>query len=175
MRFCLRHGDQPLAGYTILRGLGRGAFGEVYLAQSEGGKLVALKVVLDGSDLELRGARACLNVPHPHLVAVHDLGVGADGLPIFVLEYVPGRSLRSLIADNPQGCGPTEATRLLRQIALGVACLHDHGIVHRDLKPENVMLGLSALISLTRLAACMSPEASPATMIRCFCVSISFG
>ena len=63
------HGDKPLDGYTIKRGLGTGGFGEVYFAQSDSGKEVALKYIQKNLEVELRGVRQCLNLRHPNLVA----------------------------------------------------------------------------------------------------------
>jgi hypothetical protein len=138
MRFCFHHGDRPLAGYTILRGIGRGSFSEVYLAVSDGGREVALKAVLDRPEIERRGIGECLNVGHPHLVSIHDLREAADGTPFVVMEHVSGATLRELIAEHPGGLPVDEAYAICRQVASGLAALHERGIVHRDLKPENI-------------------------------------
>jgi hypothetical protein len=59
MKFTYASGARPVQGYTIRRGLGRGGFGEVYLAVSDGGKEVALKLVQQHLDVELRGVGQC--------------------------------------------------------------------------------------------------------------------
>src|ERR1700722_6643809 len=72
MKFSYTSGQKPLEGYILKRGIGRGGFGEVYFAMSDGGKEVALKL-LRGSgprDVELRGVVQCLNLKHPNLVAL---------------------------------------------------------------------------------------------------------
>ena len=73
MRFTYANGDRPLAGYTIKRGIGRGGFGEVYFAVSDGGKEVALKLIRHNLDVELRGVAHCLNLKHPNLIALYDV------------------------------------------------------------------------------------------------------
>src|SRR5215813_5712690 len=92
MKFTYRSGEQPLQGYTIRRGLGRGGFGEVYLAVSDGGKEVALKLVQRHLNVELRGVGQCLNLKHAHLLGVYDvLTVDHDDTWI-VMEYMAGES-----------------------------------------------------------------------------------
>ena len=78
MKFTYAPGAQPVQGYTIRRGLGRGGFGEVFLAVSDGGKEVALKLVQQHLDVELRGVGQCLNLKHPHLVGVYDILKAVD-------------------------------------------------------------------------------------------------
>ncbi len=138
MGFCFRQGDRPLAGYTIDRAVGRGGFGEVYYATSDGGKEVALKYLRDNPQVELRGVAHCLNLKSPHLVAVHDVKQNPDGDYFVVMEYIAGPSLRDLMNAEPDGLGPQKAAYFLRELGKGLAYLHDRGIVHRDLKPGNI-------------------------------------
>ena len=70
MKFTYRSGDRPLDGYVLKRGVGKGGFGEVYFAVSEGGKEVALKLLRGPTDVELRGVANCLNLKHPNLVHI---------------------------------------------------------------------------------------------------------
>ncbi len=160
MVFQYRHGDKPLEGYMILRGIGRGGFGEVYYAQSDSGREVALKVIHQNHDIELRGVRHCMNLKSPHLISIFDVKRNADGLPFVIMEYVAGPSLRDLLKEHPDGLGTDKAAYLLREIAKGLSYLHERGIVHRDLKPENIFYedgyvkigdyGLSKYISVSR-------------------------
>lgn len=138
MNFRYSHGERPLDGYTIKRGVGRGGFGEVYYAVSDGGREVALKSIFFNPDIELRGVRQCINLKSPYLVSIFDVRHGSDGTPFVIMEYVTGPSLRDLLRDNPQGLGDQKAAFLVREIAKGLAYLHERGIVHRDLKPENI-------------------------------------
>ncbi|HEY7331061.1 MAG TPA: serine/threonine-protein kinase [Gemmataceae bacterium] len=160
MKFTYAPGDKPVPGYTIRRGLGRGGFGEVYLAVSQRGKEVALKLVQRHLDVELRGVGQCLNLKHAHLVVVYDiLKVENDDYWI-VMEYVAGESLSDVLARHPQGMPEQDALVWLRGICAGVSYLHDHGIAHRDLKPGNLFIekgvvkigdyGLSKFISATQ-------------------------
>src|SRR5262249_52951550 len=137
-RFTHASGSRPLSGYTIKRGIGRGGFGEVYFALSDGGKEVALKLVRHNLDVELRGVGHCLNLKHPNLISLYDVREDDDGNHWIVMEYAAGQSLEEVIASHPQGLAAADAMEWLRGIAAGVAYLHDHGIVHRDLKPGNV-------------------------------------
>jgi serine/threonine protein kinase len=62
MQYQYKHGDKPLAGYTIQRAAGRGGFGEVYYALSDSGRQVALKAVQSYEQIELRGIQQCMNL-----------------------------------------------------------------------------------------------------------------
>src|SRR5262245_54594414 len=160
MRFTYQSGDQPVKGYTIQRGLGRGGFGEVYQAVSDGGKEVALKLVQRNLNVELRGVGHCLNLKHPNLVALYDVKGADSGDTWIVMEYVAGGTLDQVIARNRQGMPLEEAIFWLRGLCAGVGYLHERGIVHRDLKPGNLFLenglvklgdyGLSKFISASR-------------------------
>src|SRR5262245_33152438 len=103
MRYSYRHGERPLRGVTVLRAIGRGGFGEVYYAVSDGGKEVALKALLTGTEIELRGARQCQNLKSPHLVSVNDICQGEDGTWFIVLEYMTGPTLRQVLREHPTG------------------------------------------------------------------------
>src|SRR6185503_12251219 len=128
----------PLEGYTIQRAAGRGGFGEVYYAISDGGREVALKHVQAYEQIELRGISQCMNLKSPHLVTIFDVRFGAEGEPFVIMEYVNGSSLRAIIDDAPSGLGTQKSAFFLREIAKGLTYLHDCGIVHRDLKPGNI-------------------------------------
>lgn len=138
MRFTHQPGAQPLAGYTIQRGIHRGGFGEVYYARSDGGKEVALKLLQREQDVELRGVRQCLNLKHANLVNLFDVRTDSEGEQWVVMEYVNGTSLEDVLAAFPNGLPIGEVQEWLCGIVAGVTYLHDRGIVHRDLKPGNV-------------------------------------
>src|SRR5262245_16145135 len=140
MKFTYRSGQRPLDGYTLKRGVGQGAFGEVYFAVSDGGKEVALKLLRGHTDAELRGVSHCLNLKHPNLVHLYDLKTDAVGHHWVVMEYVFGESLASVINKHPTGL-PTEVIReWFAALTRGVAYLHNQGVVHRDLKPANIFI-----------------------------------
>ncbi|HET6428554.1 MAG TPA: serine/threonine-protein kinase, partial [Phycisphaerae bacterium] len=136
--FQYQHGDRPLEGYTVQRALGRGGFGEVYYAVSDGGRQVALKAVQGHQQIELRGVRQCMNLKNPHLVTIFDVKHDDRGRPFVIMECVSGPSLRDLLDESPSGLGKQKAAFFLREIGKGLTFLHDAGIVHRDLKPANI-------------------------------------
>lgn len=160
MKFTYTSGERPLEGYIIKRGIGTGGFGEVYFAISDAGKEVALKRVQRNLDVELRGVRQCLNLQHPHLLALFDIRYDDVGQAWIVMEYMSGESLQQVIERNPNGMPLDQTRHWLRGITSGLAALHDQGIVHRDLKPGNLFndrgfvkigdYGLSKFISCSR-------------------------
>ncbi len=160
MAYRFRHGDRPLDGFTIQRGVGRGGFGEVYYAMSDGGREVALKYLRDNPDIELRGVSNCMNLNSPHLVQIFDIKKNAEGEYFIVMEYIHGPSLRDMLIAEPKGIGPQKAAFFVRELAKGLSFLHSHGIVHRDMKPGNVFYeegyvkicdyGLSKCMSVSR-------------------------
>src|SRR5687767_480391 len=101
--FRYKHGDRPLEGYTIQRAAGRGGFGEVYYAVSDGGREVALKHVQAYEQIELRGISQCMNLKSPHLVTIFDVKFGTGGEPFVIMEFVNGASLRDLLDAAPSG------------------------------------------------------------------------
>ena len=107
-RFQYASGDRPLAGYTIKRGVGQGGFGEIYYAQSDAGKDVALKLIRRNLEVELRGIRQCLNLKHPHLLDLYDIRQDDRGDTWVVMEYVADESLEDVLAARPNGLPPEE-------------------------------------------------------------------
>jgi hypothetical protein len=164
MTFTYGSGQRVLDSYTIKRGVGRGGFGEVFYAVSDGGKDVALKLVRGANlETELRGMAQCLNLKHPNLLDLYDLRTDARGDHWVVMEYISGESLSNVLARHPNGL-PRELTQQwFVELARAVGCLHGHGIVHRDLKPANIFLengtvkvgdyGLSKFISSSQHTA----------------------
>jgi hypothetical protein len=164
MKFIYNSGQRPLDGYTLKRGIGRGGFGEVYYAVSDGGKEVALKLVRGGNlEIELRGVAQCLNFKHPHLVSLFDLRTDPQGDHWVVMEYISGEPLNAVLNRHPDGLPRELAQQWFLALANAVGYLHDHGIVHRDLKPANIFLengivkvgdyGLSKFISSSQRTA----------------------
>ncbi len=137
-KYQYQHGDRPLEGYTIQRAAGRGGFGEVYYALSDGGREVAIKAVQNYEQIELRGISHCMNLKSPHLVTIFDVKHNDRNEPFVIMEYVSGPSLRDLLTESPHGLGVQKAAFFLREIAKSLSFLHECGIVHRDLKPSNI-------------------------------------
>jgi serine/threonine-protein kinase len=133
--------------YVIEKELGRGGIGVVYLARDE--RLhqmpVVIKFLLDDSTQSawlgkkfLQEAEALTRIKHPGVVSVIDRDRTGDGKAYFVMEFVRGRSLRSVI--TPDGIDLEYAATLVRQIGQALNAAHREGVFHRDLKPENIML-----------------------------------
>jgi len=163
MAYTFKHGDRPLDDYTIQRAVGRGGFGEVYYAVSDGGREVALKYLRENPQVELRGISHCINLKSPHLVSIFDVRKNAEGEYFVIMEYCSGPSLRDLLIAEPKGFAPEKAAFFTREIAKGLSYLHERGIVHRDLKPGNIFFddgyvkigdyGLSKFIAISRHSA----------------------
>jgi hypothetical protein len=141
MKFTYSSGQRVLDGYTLKRGIGRGGFGEVYYAISDGGKEVALKLVRGHNlEIEMRGMAQCLNLKHPNLMTLIDLRTDVQGDHWVVMEYISGEPLSVVLNRHPQGVAPELVQQWFIALAKAVGCLHDHGIVHRDLKPGNIFI-----------------------------------
>lgn len=139
-RYAFQVGDEPMEGLTIKRPLGWGGFGEVYFAVTDAGKELAVKHVTHSADVERRGVEYCINIRHPNLIEIYDIRKTADGSVFVLMEYVAGRSLRSLLNENPDGLPVSQVRTIAEGIIRGVAGLHAEGVVHRDLKPANVFV-----------------------------------
>lgn len=131
--------------YRIVRLLGRGGMGEVYLAEDDRlGRRVALKFFTSGvlgGDIAreqlAKEARSAARLDHPNICAVHDLEE-IDGHNFIVMQYVEGETLDSLLSG--EALGPTRAFRLAEQVVAALAAAHAQGVIHRDVKPQNVMV-----------------------------------
>ncbi len=135
-----------LAGrYEIIKELGRGGMGEVYLAEDTNLKRqVAIKVLpqpfaLDQERLARfeREARVLASLNHPNIATIYGLE-RSDGRQLLVMELVEGETLAELLKKGPLPV--EEALDVCRQIAEGLESAHDNGIIHRDLKPANIKI-----------------------------------
>ncbi len=130
--------------YQIVRGIGRGATGTVYLARAENGSEVAVKVLQSGAADEAferfsREVSVAQSLVHRHVVRVCDSGAD-EGVPYFVMEVLHGKSLRDLLKEHPTGLDVETAVDVVAQLCLGLHHAHEHGLVHRDVKPANVFM-----------------------------------
>jgi serine/threonine protein kinase len=126
--------------YDVLRLLGGGTFGRVYLAfDPEIERYVAIKTPILPPDSHrefLREARIVAQLHHPNICPVYDVGVHG-GLPFIVMRYVSGGTLETVLERGLPP--PTDALRITGQIAKGLNAAHARGVFHRDLKPANVL------------------------------------
>lgn len=159
-KFAFEAGAKPLPGATIVCGVGRGGFGEVYLAKREGIGFVALKILMQDGDVELRGVGECLELKHPNLVELRAVHRDGDGFPWVEMEYLPGPNLRQLLRRHPYGLPIGEVGRIFAGLAAGVECLHQAGVVHRDLKPANIFVGPQVKVGDYGLAKAMTSRRS---------------
>src|ERR1019366_6982913 len=132
--------------YRILRLLGRGGMGAVYLAHdSQLGRQVALKVPFfdavespQRAERFVREARSAAGLQHPNICTVFDAGQ-IDGRPFITMVYIAGAPLEKEI-DPDAPMAQVRAAEIVRKIAVALEHAHRTGIVHRDLKPANVMM-----------------------------------
>lgn len=145
---------QSFDGFEILRVLGRGGMGTVYLARDLSlGRQVALKI-LNNSDLAyedrrarfMREARTAAAVRHQNVATIYEVDETADGQPFLVMEYCEGETLSQRMRRRP--IDAAEFLTIARQIAAGLAAAHETGIVHRDIKSANIMIEPTGLVKI---------------------------
>ena len=139
---------QIFAGYTIIRLLGSGAMGEVYLAQhprlprKDALKVLSADVSAD-ADYRARFNREAdlaSTLWHPHIVGVHDRGE-EDGQLWISMDFVDGLDAARLLADRyPAGMPIEEVARIVTAVASALDYAHKQGLLHRDVKPANIMM-----------------------------------
>ncbi|MGM0558759.1 MAG: protein kinase domain-containing protein [Myxococcota bacterium] len=131
--------------YVLTELIGRGGMGTVFAAHDEWEqRKVAVKLIKDRRASEGRAwrmfsreLRAVLKLSHPGIVSVFDYGVDDEGLPFFVMEYVPGLALGALAEDPLRWM---DVVDIFEQILETLAYAHARGIIHRDIKPDNFLI-----------------------------------
>ena len=139
------HAGADVGPYHIIRQLGAGGMGVVWLAEDTRlNRKVALKTVksadadtTEGRQRLMREARAAAALNHPHIATVHDV-LDVEGKVIVVFEYVEGDTLGARLHRGPMPIA--EAVEIAWQLADALAAAHAQGVIHRDLKPSNVVL-----------------------------------
>ncbi|HUR81916.1 MAG TPA: protein kinase [Thermoanaerobaculia bacterium] len=141
-------------GFEIVRILGKGGMGTVYLARDQRlGRYVAIKV-LNASEMAyddrrarfFREARSAAAIRHPNIATIHEVGETSEGLPFIVMEYCEGETLSQRIRRRPIDSG--EFLAIARQIAAGLAAAHEKNIIHRDIKSANIILEPSGAVKI---------------------------
>lgn len=142
--------------YRVVRPLGRGGMGSVYLVEPTRGAtgsrtgspaphpMLALKLFHRENadragqiDRFLREVQVLACLEHPHLIKVHDSGV-VDGRGYYCMDYLDGGSLHDLLAREGR-LSPVHALEITEKVARALALAHDHELLHRDLKPDNIL------------------------------------
>lgn len=146
---------EQISRFHILRTLGEGAQGVVYLAyDTQLERQVAIKTLLvtepvdpDNSQRLLESARTASNLSHPNVVQVYEVGMHEDQ-PYVVFEYIEGRNLADLLHE--QGAPPMDrAVIMMSQILAGLAHVHASGFLHGDIKPANILIGSDGIPRVT--------------------------
>ncbi|HTW82771.1 MAG TPA: serine/threonine-protein kinase [Candidatus Sulfotelmatobacter sp.] len=163
--------EELLGGrYRLDHVAGHGGMATVFVAwDSVLERAVAIKLLHRGRDeggvLHERFRREALTearVVHPNVVAVHDVGLHADGRPYIVMDYVEGRPLSAILAERV--LSSEEAALVGVQLARALAAAHALGIVHRDVKPANVLIDAQGSAHLTDFGLAWAGDAAEARL-----------
>lgn len=156
-----------IPGYRMIRQLGRGGMGSVWLAERDGRDFdhqVAIKVIRPGilgdSLIErFRRERQILaQLNHPHIARLYDGGQTEEKQPFIVMEHVAGETLRQWLAEHPDA-SLGERLALFRQIADAVRFAHQNLVIHRDLTPGNVLVDANGQVKLIDFGIARPPRA----------------
>ena len=170
---CISHADnRQIAGYEIIRVLGEGNMGTVYLVHGNenrhSGDKLAVKILKTGvlaekdRDLCLKRfmneAKAVSAVMHPNIVSIVEYGVcESEKIPFIAMEYARGKSLKEYITDKAEFTTVQKAL-ILRQTADALSAIHERKICHRDIKPANIMVDQALTVKLTDFGIAHLPD-----------------
>ncbi len=141
------HADQNIGPYRVIRKIGQGGMGAVYLAARADKafqKEVAIKLIKRGQGSEdvirrFRSERQILaSLDHPNITRLLDGGTTEDGLPYFVMEFIQGQPIDNYCDSHK--LGTTERLRLFQDVCAAVHYAHQHLVIHRDLKSGNILV-----------------------------------
>ncbi|HTS30051.1 MAG TPA: serine/threonine-protein kinase [Bryobacteraceae bacterium] len=146
---------RDLRGYELIREIGRGGMGTVYLAERADGtyrKQVAIKIVhAEKNSREIlerfrREREILASLDHPNIARLLDGGSTEEGLPYFVMEFVDGRPIHRFCDERKLNVG--QRIELFRKVCTAVQYAHQHLVVHRDLKPANILVTADGTVKL---------------------------
>src|SRR6184192_3629107 len=165
---------QLIGAYRIVREIGRGGMGTVYLAEradEQYKKQVAIKLIKRGMDTDsvlrhFRNERQILaGFDHPNIARLFDGGTTDDGLPYFVMEYVEGLPINEYCAAHKISL--VERLKLFREVCAAVSYAHRHTVIHRDIKMSNILVtsdGTPKLLDFG-IAKILQPGAGPEALM----------
>ena len=157
----MTHRMLEIPGYRLHKRLGKGGMAEVYLAtQLSLDREVAVKVLLRTEDAAfterfIQEGHIVASLRHPAIITIHDIGQIADGRHYLAMEYLGGGDLaqhRGIVFS------PARALDIIRQLAGGLAVVHDGGLVHRDVKPANILFRDDGSVVLTDFGVAKAVE-----------------
>ncbi|WMI97337.1 protein kinase [Pseudomonas chlororaphis subsp. aurantiaca] len=141
-----------IPGYSLHSRLGQGGMAEVYLATQESlHRKVAVKVLLNANDEAfskrfIREGHIVASLHHPAIITIHDINRLADGRYYLAMEFVGGGDLAR---HKGEVFEPRRALDIVRQIATGLAVVHEQGLIHRDIKPANILFRSDGTLVIT--------------------------
>jgi len=147
--------DQAFGDWRVIRELGRGGMGIVYLVERDGDRFLqrgALKLIKRGMDSEpivarfLRERRVLAQLDHPGIARLLDGGMSADGRPFLVMDFVDGVRLSEHMRANPLPLA--DRLRIFLDVCDAVAHAHRQLVVHRDIKPANILVTREGIVKL---------------------------
>jgi serine/threonine-protein kinase len=166
---------RAIGRWRVLRELGRGGMGVVYLAERADGEFqqrAALKLIRTDDDSVglrkrfLRERQILADLEHPNIARVLDGGIAEDGRPYFAMEYVDGEPLLKYVSER--NCDARTRLKLFLEICEAVQFAHRRLVVHRDIKPSNVLVTADGTVKLLDfgVATLLNPATSDDTQTR---------
>ena len=164
---------ETFGGYVVVKLLGKGGMGAVYLMRAPDGERYAVKVMdavvaQDRPEILkrfLREAEFAITIRHPNLIPVHRVGQDSKtGLCYLVMDFMPGGSLADRLAKRKR-LSEEEAMAIVVQIAGALEVAHRHGVIHRDIKPDNILFDLDGTPKLADMGVAKFTDGAHKTTV----------